>query len=218
MATTGFARAVNLVIINEGWLTGGANGFTGIPRLVLFGKKLSNFGFYFVALAVFLLVCLVCYRLVYSRTGRAFQAIRMSPIAAEAMGINVSRYKFLVSGISASMAGLAGCLYALNLNYLSADMFNNTSVMLITMTITGGLGSLFGPVIGTLVIGTLPELLRPVSSHLNGVYGVLIILVMLFMPDGIYGAIRSGVDTLSQKISSKKKISLSSNNQEQTKG
>lgn len=194
MATTGFAKAVNLFITNEGWLTGGANGFTGIPRLTLFGHKFSNFEFYYISLGVTLLVFLMCYRLIYSKTGRALQAVKTSPIAAEAMGINVKGYKFLVCGISASMAGLAGCIYALNINYLSADMFNKTSVMLLTMTISGGLGSLFGPVLGTLTIGTLPELLRPFAEHLNGIYGIIIILVMRFMPNGIYGAVKGLID------------------------
>jgi branched-chain amino acid transport system permease protein len=189
IVTIGFARSVGLFLTNEGWLTGGANGFTGIRRLHIFGHRLSNFEFYYVALLALLLVFLVCYRLIYSKTGRAFQAVRTAPIAAAAMGINVNGYKFLVCGISAAMAGLAGILYALNINYLSPDIFNKTSVLLITMTVIGGLGSLFGPVLGTLVIGTMPELLRPFAEHLNGIYGVLIILVLRFMPDGIYGAL-----------------------------
>lgn len=194
MTTTGFAKAVNLLIINEGWLTGGANGFTGISKLKVFGHKFSNFEFYYVALAVTLIVFLICYRMIYSKTGRAMQAVRSTPIAAAAMGINVNGYKFLICGISAALAGVAGCLYAINMNYLSADMFNKTSVTLITMVVCGGMGSLFGPVIGTLVIGTLPELLRAFSNYLDGVYGVMIILVMLFMPNGIYGWIKAAID------------------------
>lgn len=201
MTTTGFAKAVTLIIINEGWLTGGANGFTGIPKLKVFGHKFSNFEFYYVALAVALLVFLICYRMVYSKTGRAMQAVRSAPIAAAAMGINVNGYKFLICGISAALAGIAGCLYAINMNYLSADMFNKTSVTLITMVVCGGMGSLFGPIAGTLVVGTLPELLRGFSNYLDGVYGVMIILVMLFMPNGIYG----GIKNLLAKMSSKKK-------------
>ena len=201
MTTSGFAKAVTLTITNEKWLTGGANGFTGIPKLTILGHKLGNFELYYVALAITLFVFLFCYRLIYSKTGRAMQAVRNAPIAAAAMGINVNGYKFLVCGISAALAGLAGCIYAVNMNYLSADMFNKTSITLLTMTVCGGMGSLFGPVAGTLVIGTLPELLRAFSGYLDGVYGVLIILVMLFMPEGIYGGIRS----LAEKVMSKKK-------------
>lgn len=190
MTTAGFAKAVTLIITNEKWLTGGANGFTGIPKLTVFGHKFSNFELYYVALVLALLVFLFCYRLIYSKTGRAMQAVRNAPIAAAAMGINVNGYKFMVCGISAALAGLAGCIYAVNMNYLSADMFNKTSITLLSMTVCGGMGSLFGPVVGTLVIGTLPELLRVFSNYLDGIYGVMIILVMLFMPQGIYGGIK----------------------------
>ena len=204
LTTSGFAKAVTITITNEKWLTGGANGFTGIPKLTVFGHKFSNFELYYVALAVTLLVFLFCYRLIYSKTGRAMQAVRNAPIAAAAMGINVNGYKFLVCGISAALAGLAGCIYALNMSYLSADMFNKTSITLLTMTVCGGMGSLFGPVAGTLVIGTLPELLRVFSNYLDGIYGILIILVMLFMPEGIYGGIKNLANKVTKKMAAKK--------------
>ena len=204
MTTSGFAKAVTITITNEKWLTGGAHGFTGIPKLTVFGHKFSNFELYYVALAVTLLVFLFCYRLIYSKTGRAMQAVRNAPIAAAAMGINVNGYKFLVCGISAALAGLAGCIYALNMSYLSADMFNKTSITLLTMTVCGGMGSLFGPVAGTLVIGTLPELLRVFSNYLDGIYGILIILVMLFMPEGIYGGIKNLANKVTKKMAAKK--------------
>ncbi|NLJ64304.1 MAG: branched-chain amino acid ABC transporter permease [Christensenellaceae bacterium] len=194
MTTLGFSKVVSLIIINEGWLTGGANGFVGIKKLTVFGHRFMNYQLYFVALALTLMVALICYRLIYSKTGRAFQAIRTAPIAAASMGINVNGYKFLVCGISAAMAGLAGCIYALNINYLSADIFDKSSILLLTMTVVGGMGSLFGPIIGTLVIGTLPELLRPFAEYLDGIYGVVIILVVLFMPHGIYGGMKSLID------------------------
>ena len=199
MATSGFSKAVTITITNEKWLTGGANGFTGIPKITVFGYKLTNLEIYYFALVLALLVFLVCYRLIYSKTGRAMQAVRNAPIAAAAMGINVNGYKFLVCGISAAMAGLAGCIYAINLNYLSADMFNKTSITLLTMTVCGGMGSLFGPVLGTLVIGTLPELLRVFANYLDGIYGVMIIVVMLFMPQGIYGGLKDLVDKMIMK-------------------
>lgn len=203
MTTVGFFKAVNLFLINEGWLTGGANGFTGISKLTLFGYKLSGFQFYFVALALALVVFLVCYRLVRSKTGRAMQALSSAPIAAAAMGVNVNGYKLTICGISAAMAGLAGCIYAVNMSYLSADMFNKTSTMLLTMTVVGGMGSLFGPVCGTLVIATLPELLRSVANHLDGVYGVLIIGVILLMPKGLAGGLQAGAQKLQARFAKK---------------
>jgi branched-chain amino acid transport system permease protein len=211
MATLGFSKAVTLILTNEGWLTGGANGFTGIPKLVFFGHKLSNFELYYVALALMLVVFLICYRIVYSKTGRAFQALKTSPIAAAAMGVDVKRYRLLVCGISAAMAGLAGCIYAVNLNYLSADMFNKTSIRILTMSVAGGLGNLSGPIVGAVVMGGLPELLRTFSSHLDGVYGALLIFIVIVMPDGFVGGLNSLKFYIKQKIKSKKQtISLQS--------
>ncbi|MGI6004329.1 MAG: branched-chain amino acid ABC transporter permease [Christensenellales bacterium] len=194
MATVGFARAVSAFIVNEKWLTGGANGLTGIPRFQIFGiDKMKDYTFYlyFIALALAIVCILLCYRLVNSKTGRAFQAIKTSPIAAAAMGINVTGYKFLVCGISAGFAGLAGTIFAANLTYLSADMFNKMSVKLLTMTVAGGMGTIPGPLVGTLIMGTLPELLRPFANYLDGVYGLIIVLVFLFMPTGFYGGYTS---------------------------
>lgn len=211
MATAGFSKAVTIFLINEGWLTGGANGFTGISKLIIFGHKLSNFELYYVALALTLLVFLICYRIVYSKTGRAFQALKTSPIAAAAMGINVNGYKFLVCGISAAMAGLAGCIYAVNLNYLSADMFNKTSIKILTMTVAGGMGNLAGPAVGTVIMGALPETLRAFSSHLDGVYGVLLIFIVMVMPDGFVGGAKRMIFTIKNSFKKNRTVTTLQN-------
>lgn len=190
MTTVGFYRAVSTTIINEGWLTGGANGIPAIPKWEIFGMKLKNWQFYYICLVVLLLVFLFCYRLINSKTGRAMRAMCTAPIAASAMGVNNNRLKFIVCGISAMLAGVAGVMYAVASSYLSADMFAKVSVSTLTMTIVGGMGTLWGPVFGTLVITILPELLRGFADHLDGVYGVVIILVCLFMPNGIYGKLK----------------------------
>jgi len=206
MATGSFVRALTSVIVVEAWLTGGANGLTGIPKIKLFGMNNLpateyNRYLYYIALAATFLIVLLCWRLINSRTGRAFQAIKNSPIAAAAMGINVTGYKFLVCGISAAMAGLAGVFYAWNLSYLSADMFSKMGIRLLTMTVVGGIGTIPGPVIGAVVMGYLPELLRAFGGHLEGIYGLVIILIFLFMPSGLYG----GFNALKTKITSKLK-------------
>ena len=190
MTTIGFYKAVSTFVVNEGWLTGGANGITAIPKWSFFGYRLSNFAFYYISLALWLLVLLFCYRLVNSKTGRAMQAMCSSPIAASAMGVNNTQLKFIVCGISGALAGLAGVLYAVTNSYLSADMFGKASISALTMTIVGGMGTLWGPLFGTLTITTLPELLRSFSNHLDGIYGVIIVLTVIFMPHGMYGFLR----------------------------
>jgi len=196
MATGSFVKALTAFIVVEEWLTGGANGLTGVPKIKLFGMNTLqaaeyNRILYFFALAAAFIVVLFCWRLINSKTGRAFQAIKTSPIAAAAMGINITGYKFLVCGVSAAMAGLAGVFYAWNLSYLSADMFSKMGIKLLTMTVAGGIGTIPGPVIGAVVMGYIPELLRAFGGHLEGIYGMVIILIFLFMPTGLYGGFNS---------------------------
>ena len=193
MTTVAFYKAVSTAIINEGWLTGGANGISAIPKWVFFGSKLKNWQFYYIAFAILLLTYLFCYRLINSKTGRSMRAMCSAPIASAAMGVNNNRLKFTVCGISAAMAGLAGVIYAVTNSYLSADMFSKMSIQTLTMTIMGGMGTLWGPVFGTLVMTILPEGLRAFSNHLDGIYGIIIVLVCLFMPQGIFGMIRSAI-------------------------
>ncbi len=196
MATTGLVRALSSFIVKEAWLTNGPNGIPAVPRFKFFGiEKLKadqyNFRFYFITLVIAILIVIMCYRLVYSRTGRAFQAIRLSPIAASAMAIDVNKYKFIVCGISAGMAGIAGIIYAMNINFIGPEAFNKLSAKISTMCVVGGMGTIAGPLIGTVIVALLPELLRPAATHLNGVFGIIIIGIFLFMPTGVLGGIKS---------------------------
>ena len=190
MATATFARALTIFIKNERSLTGGANGFSGIAKWKVFDITFKNFEFFYVSLLLCLIVLLVCYRLVHSRTGRALRALSAAPIAASAMGINVNAYKLLINGIAAAMAAVAGIIYAVSNGYISADMFTNFSAKLMTMVIVGGVGSLWGPICGSVFISMLPELMRGWSNHLDGVYGGAIILCALYMPGGMFGLVQ----------------------------
>ena len=210
MTTGAFAKALKAFIVAEKWLTNGANGLSGIPKLRLFGMdKLLvasyNRILYYYALAGTFIIVLFCWRLVNSRTGRAFQAIKTSEIAAASMGINVTAYKFIVCGISAAFSGFAGVIYAWNLSYLSADMFDKLGVKLMTMATTGGMSTIAGPVIGAVIMGYIPELLRPFSAHLQGIYGLMIIFMFLFMPTGFYGAFRRARDIIIKLFVSRRK-------------
>jgi len=211
MTTGALVRALSAFIVKEAWLTLGPNGIPGVPRLAVFGiDKLKvddyNFWFYFITLGIAILMVIMCYRLVNSRTGRAFQAIKLSPIAASAMAINVNRYKFIVCGISAGMAGVAGIIYAMNVNFIGPEAFNKMSVRILTMCVVGGMGTIAGPLIGAVIIAVLPELLRPVASHLEGVYGVVIIFIFLFMPTGVLGGIKDIAGFIKKRISASGKL------------
>lgn len=151
----------------------GAQGITGTPQAATF-----TIGVLLVLLTLFIVL-----NLVNSRTGRAIMAIRDNRIAAESIGINVTRYKLLAFSISAGLAGVAGVLYAHNLTTLTALPKNfgyNMSIMILVYVVLGGIGSIRGSVIATVVLYLLPELLRGLSNYRMLMYAIVLILAMLF--------------------------------------
>ena len=214
LSTAGLNTIIQLIITNSKF-TGGASGITGIPSVKISGEPLTKLQYYFMVLFFVLVVLFICYRIVNSKTGRALMAIRGNPIAASAVGINVNRYKLLVFAIVSAMGGLAGVLYAFNIRYIQAEAFStNMSFKILTMGIIGGMGDLAGGVIGSLVAGALPEFLRDLSKYQLTIYGLLIVLVLRFMPRGIVYPFQLGLDKLEvligklvQKIKAKKSIS-----------
>lgn len=213
LSTAGLNTIIQLIITNSKF-TGGASGITGIPSVKLAGEPLTKLQYYFMVLFFVLVVLFICYRIVNSKTGRALMAIRGNPIAASAVGINVNRYKLLVFAIVSAMGGLAGVLYAFNIRYIQAEAFTtNMSFKILTMGIIGGMGDLAGGVIGSLVAGALPEFLRDLSKYQLTIYGLLIVLVLRFMPRGIVYPLQICLDKLEvligklvQKIRAKKSV------------
>lgn len=200
LSTAGLNTIIQLIITNSEF-TGGASGITGIPSVKLFGEPMTKLQYYYMTLIFVLIVLFICYRIVNSKTGRALMAIKGNPIAASAMGININRYKLLVFAIVSAMGGLAGVLYAFNIRYIQAEAFTtNMSFKILTMGIIGGMGDLGGGVLGSLVAGALPEFLRDLSKYQMTIYGLLIVLVLRFMPKGIVHPIQIGLDKLEQAI------------------
>ena len=140
-------------------------------------QKISTFT------AGFLLVMItlaVVFNLVNSRAGRAIMAIRDNRIAAESVGINITKYKMMAFVTSAALAGAAGALYGLNFSSLQATKFNfNTSILILVFVVLGGLGNLWGSLIAAAALTVLPELLRAFSDYRMLVYAIVLILVML---------------------------------------
>lgn len=151
----------------------GAQGITGTPRL-------SSF---FAGIALLLLTLFIVQNLIRSRTGRAIMAIRDNEIAAESVGLHVTRYKLLAFTISAALAGVGGVLYAHNLSTLQALPKNfgyNMSISILVFVVMGGIGNMRGSVIAAVVLTALPELLRGLSDFRMLIYAVVLILMMLF--------------------------------------
>lgn len=153
-------------------LINGALGITGTPRN-------SNFLIGFILLVITVFVSL---NLINSRTGRAVMSIRDNRIAAESVGINVTKYKLIVFSVSAFFAGIAGVLYAHNLSSLTATTKNfgyNMSIMILVFVVLGGIGSTRGSIIAAIILTALPEVLRGLNDYRMLIYAIVLILLML---------------------------------------
>ena len=148
----------------------GAQGASGNDRIATF-----TVGFVLVMITL-----VVVLNLVRSRTGRAVMAIRDNRIAAESVGINVTKYKLIAFVTSAALAGAAGALFGLNYSSVSAAQFDfNTSILVLVYVVLGGLGNIWGSIIATVVLYVLPEALREFTDLRMLVYAIVLILVML---------------------------------------
>ena len=140
-------------------------------------QKISTF---LIAIILLLITLIVVFNLVKSRMGRAIMAIRDNRIAAESIGLNVTKYKMLAFSISASMAGAAGALFAMNFSTIVANKFDfNTSILILVFVVLGGLGNMLGSLIAAAALTILPEALREFSTYRMLVYAIVLILVML---------------------------------------
>ena len=151
----------------------GAQGITGTP-------KDSNF---IIGTVLILVTLFIVLNMIYSRDGRAIMAIRDNRIAAESLGINITKYKLMAFTVSAALAGVAGVLYAHNLSTLTATQKNfgyNMSIMVLVFVVLGGIGNIRGSIIAAVVLTLLPELLRGLNSYRMLIYAIVLIVMMLF--------------------------------------
>lgn len=196
-----FAEVVRLIAVNWVELTQGPMALNNIPPLTLwlpglgehtFWKKPEN---YWLILTVAVLSYVVVRRLVYSRAGRAMIALRENEPLAASVGVDVTRYLVLTTVVSAAIAGTAGALYSHYIRIVDPDVFLFIyTVTMVIMVVTGGKGTLAGPVVGGLIFGLLPETLRAfdIAPELQWIiYGVLMILVVYYLPEGIVPAVRN---------------------------
>ncbi|TPG53826.1 ATP-binding cassette domain-containing protein [Roseomonas nepalensis] len=191
MVTISFQQIVTLVLTNWIGLTHGPDGIKSIPRPSFPGLHLDR-GDHYLALCLVVLMVVTWYawRLKTSRLGRAMQAVRDNEIAASTCGIDVFRTKVLAFGISALLGGLGGGLFAGAFAYISPDQFAfGESIVLLTMALLGGVQSPFGALLGTTLLVLLPEWLRFLKNIYLAVYGAAVILIMVFLPDGLWGLV-----------------------------
>jgi branched-chain amino acid transport system permease protein len=189
LITIGFQEIVFLVTLNWTSLTRGPMGIPGIPPPSIGGYGFTgNRDYFYLILALNVFILFIVSRVMDSRVGRAFIAIREDEVAAQSVGIPIFRTKILSFVISTVMAGVAGAFFAHHARFVSADSFRlDETFVILTMLIVGGMGTLIGPVIGAVFLVILPEVSRFMVHFREIVYGAILILVILFRPEGIAG-------------------------------
>ena len=186
-ATLGFNTAVWLILRNEEWLTGGTFGINNIARPSVFGFSLDGgLAYYYLVLVVALILGGLLFGLLRSPWGKAFTALRDNPIRAESLGIDIQRYTLLSFAIGAVYAGVAGALFGSLVQFIEPAPFAvGASIMMYLMVVVGGPGYFFGPLLGSAVGVLLPEWLRFAQAWYLFVFGTAVVLLMLWLPDGL---------------------------------
>jgi len=186
LATLGFLQIVQLAIEEFADITGGVRGMKVPKPELLAGLRVSEYGIYLVVLGVCALAIWVARNILRSRIGRELNAIRLSPHAAQALGISVARVKLTAFALSAAFAGVAGGLMAVVVGFIDPVEFGvSASLRQITFIVVGGMGSVAGSVIGASVLSALPEALRPVKEYSDIIYTLILLGFLLFVPRGL---------------------------------
>lgn len=190
IVTLGFGEIVRLLLINWANFTGGNRGIANIPRPGLFGLELSpeasTIYIYYLCLFAAIITIIIVARLINSRVGLALQALREDEIASEAMGIDLRKIKLSAFALGSCWAGFAGVLFATRNSYINPTSFTfMDSAMILSMVVLGGMGSIVGVALAALVLTLLPEYLRAFSEYRMLIFGLLMVTMMVFRPQGI---------------------------------
>ena len=188
LVTLTFAQVLTDLLVEWRGLTRGFSGIVGIPAPTIGGRPLSPIEVYLTVAACVVLAFLAIRNLTRSRYGRGMVAARDNPLAATASGVSLLRIKLFAFAVSAALAGLAGAFYAVQKTVLTPEDFSaDFSIFFLLIIVVGGLGRLWGPVVGTLIFFLLPELLGPLQSWRLLIYGVILLVLMVFAPHGLMG-------------------------------
>jgi branched-chain amino acid transport system permease protein len=168
---------------------GGAMGIGGINLPNWLGREMTKPEYFVLILIVFVLLLFLDHRLGRSWVGLAWSSIREDDQAAAAMGVDVVRFKVLAFILGSAMAGLAGGFYAHFLTFIMPQNFGfGQSIVILCMVVFGGIGTRWGPIVGAIILGFLPEISRPIMEYRTLVYGILLIAMMRFQPGGLLGS------------------------------
>ena len=191
IATLGVGEIVTLTILNWDSLTNGPVGLTGVPPLSAFGTPLvSGTWVYEIGLGALIVLTLLQWRLLGSHLGRTLRAIRDDDVAARSYGIVLDRYKGLAFGVAGFTAGITGALMAHVFSYVNHETFTSqVSLLALTMVILGGLGNVSGAILGAVALVSLPEMFRVLAEYRMLIYGIALLLLIRFRPQGLLGTV-----------------------------
>jgi branched-chain amino acid transport system permease protein len=204
VVTLGFGEITRIVARNLA-ITGGASGLVGIKRPIIFGMRISTPDqFYYIFFGLVILAVFVSFRLRRSSIGRAWRYIQEDEDAAEAMGINTVWTKLMAYTTGAVFGGIAGCFFAVKMTSISPETFTFTqSAMILLAVVLGGMGKIPGALIGAGFLVLFPEIFRSYGQYRMLIFGVLLLVVMLFRPQGLWPDSHSKVPVNSVRRGSK---------------
>ena len=192
ITTVAFGEIVQVILTQWEEVSGGPEGFLNIPKAHI-GSFLFDtpVRFYYLTLLITLLSLVLARNLTSFKLGRSFRSVRDDPLAANILGVDTTRVKLIAFVLSAAYSGLAGSLYAHYSRALLPDYFSlSLSVLIFMMVMLGGMGSLYGPVIGAILLTVSFELLRALQIYQMVIYGVLVLLITIFAPEGLVGIVK----------------------------
>lgn len=211
--TLAFSQAIGLIALNWVSFTRGAMGLgdIGVPEITIPGLVSVNFQskapFYYLILFLAGLAVYIMYRFANSRVGRAALAIRENQDLAESVGVNTTHYLITPFVIATFLAGLAGGFYAHYVTYINPDLFHfSWMVSMLIMLISGGPGTIVGPLIGSLIFTVLPEWLRFTQLLRLPIFGLMLMAVVIFLPRGIYPSLKQGFSLLVRRSRKSRRV------------
>lgn len=195
IVTLGFGEIIRLVLENWNEFSRGPSGISNIPRPGLFGMELSLESailyIYYIMVALVILTIFVVNRLQDSRLGRAWIALREDEIACQAMGIDKTKTKLTAFALGATWAGMMGVIFAAKTTFINPASFTFLeSAIILSIVVLGGMGSILGVIVGALVLILLPEYLRALSDYRMLAFGAILVIMMVFRPQGIISNVR----------------------------
>jgi len=187
MGTLGFGMIVKILLREWSSVTGGASGFVGIPMLQAGSISfMSGRNYFFLVWMVVLIAIILCRRILSSRMGRALRSIHDGENASLAVGVNTHYLKLQIFMFSAALGAIAGFLYAHFVMFISPESFGfMVSVKMVTMVVIGGMASVWGALLGASLLTLLPEILQGFAEYEMIVFGLILMVVMIFMPQGL---------------------------------